>query len=298
MKTIVIVEDHPVLISIYRNKFITEGFKVEIASDGESGLELINRIRPNLVVLDLAMPKVNGIEVLKTLRANPSFKHLPIIIFSDSAWKQQALREGATVVLSKSKHSPSQVVEAAQSALARSEQSASMESDSQKLDHTVATNVAFLAGKADLSADAHSNQRTDAQVLLVEDHYDIRTTISSALDRSGFRVTAVDCHVAALHEIETNEFDAFLLNRVCPDGIGLSLCRQLRSLYAQKAIVMYSTATLPITQEQRLQAGASAYLSEAGDILNPGPILLELIDKAKANLSHIASNAELVMLGT
>src|SRR6267142_3145215 len=121
MKTIVIVEDHPVLISIYRNKFISEGFQVEIAPDGASGLELINRIRPDLVVLDLAMPKINGIEVLKRLRANSLFQALPVIIFSDSAWKQQAWREGATVVLSKSTHSPSQVVESARDALLAAE---------------------------------------------------------------------------------------------------------------------------------------------------------------------------------
>jgi CheY-like chemotaxis protein len=52
-------------------------------------------------------------------------------------------------------------------------------------------------------------------------------------------------------------------------------------LYAQTPILMYSTATLKITQEQRLQAGASAYLTEAADILDPGPILLKLIAETK-----------------
>jgi DNA-binding response OmpR family regulator len=122
---------------------------------------------------------------------------------------------------------------------------------------------------------------------LVEDHNDIRTTISSALVQSGFRVTAVQCHAAAFHQADVNSFDAFLLNRVCPDGIGLSLCRQLRKAYPQTPIVMYSTAALPIAQEQRLQAGASAYLTEAGDILNPGRILLKLIAEAKATLLYI-----------
>src|SRR6267143_45344 len=143
MKTIVIVEDHPVLVSIYRNKFVAEGFQVEIAADGASGLELINRIRPDLVVLDLAMPKLNGIEVLKRLRANPLFRALPVIIFSDSAWKQQAWREGATVVLSKSTHSPSQVVDSARNALRKAE--------SQQIENTIVT---FLAGTAGSSEKA------------------------------------------------------------------------------------------------------------------------------------------------
>ena len=272
MKRIVIIEDHPVLISIYRSKFIAEGFGVEIASDGESGLELINRIKPDLVVLDLAMPKLNGIEVLKRLRASTMFHTLPVLIFSDSAWQQQAWKEGATIVLSKSGHSPTQVVESVRNLLLTRES---------QIEETLATNVAFLAAGSSLSERVTQSSPTEGQVLLVEDHYDIRTTISSALDRSGFTVTGVGSHAAALHQVETREFDAYVLNRLCPDGIGLSLCRQLRGLYPQTPIVMYSTAALHITQEQRRLAGASAYLTEAGDILNPGEILLKLIDEAK-----------------
>jgi CheY-like chemotaxis protein len=291
MKTIVIIEDHPVLISIYRNKFIAEGFQVEIASDGQSGLELINRMKPNLVVLDLAMPKLNGIEVLKRLRANPLFQALPVIIFSDSAWQQQAWKEGATIVLSKSGHTPSQVVETVRKAL--------LTSESRQIKENVATGMASVAA---VSPSSGTNQgfQTEGQVLLVEDHHDIRTTISSALDRSGFTVTGVECHASALHQVEAREFDAFLLNRLCPDGIGLSLSRQLRNLYPQKPIVVYSTAVLDITQEQRLQAGASAYLTEPGDILNPGQILLKLIEEAKTTPSDLGSTVadELLTLTT
>jgi CheY-like chemotaxis protein len=273
MKRIVIIEDHPVLISIYRNKFSAEGFEVEIATDGESGLALINRIKPNLVVLDLAMPKLNGIEVLKRLRADPLFQALPVIVFSDSAWKQQAWKEGATVVLSKSGYSPSEVVESARTAL--------LACESQPVEETLAINAAFLANHKASCGTATQSPPTEGHVLLVEDHHDLQTTISAALDRSGFRVTGVESHAAALQQIEASSFDAYLINRVCPDGIGLSLCQRLRNLYPQNAIVMYSTAALSITPEQRIQAGASAYLTEAADILNPGPILLKLIDEAK-----------------
>jgi CheY-like chemotaxis protein len=274
MKTIVIIEDHPVLISVYRNKFIAEGFQVEIASDGDSGLRLINRIQPDLVVLDLAMPKLNGIEVLKRLRVNPLFQDLPVIIFSDSAWKQQAWKEGATVVLSKSEHSPSEVVESARNAL--------LACEAQPEQDTLAINAAFLAAHAISPGTSKPSVPTEGHVLLVEDHHDIRTTIWAALEQSAFRVTGVASHAAALQEAEARKFDAYLINRLCPDGIGLSLCRRLGNLYPQTPIVMYSTAVLPITPEQRMQAGASAYLTDAGDILNPGRILLKLIAEAKA----------------
>jgi CheY-like chemotaxis protein len=207
------------------------------------------------------------------------FQALPVIIFSDSAWKQQAWKEGATVVLSKSGNSPSEVVESARNAL--------LVIESQQIEEAIATNVAYVAGAS--SGNTTSNPRTQGQVLLVEDHYDIRTTISSALAQSGFRVTAVECHAAAMHQVEAREFDVYLLNRLCPDGIGLSLCRRLRKLYPQKPIVMYSTAALSITPEQRLQAGASAYLTQAGDILKPGRILLRLIDDLKTTPDYVDS---------
>ena len=277
MKRIVIIEDHPVLASIYRNKFTVEGFQVESASDGVKGLELINRIKPDLVVLDLAMPKMNGIEVLKRLRTNNLFKDLPVIIFSDSAWKQQAWREGATSVLSKSGHSPSQVVEAARDALLKFE--------SRPAQGTQTTNIPVPAAPSTVSA--NQTRRNEGHVLLIEDQDDLCATISAALEESGFRVTSVGSHADALRQLAAVEFDAHLVNRVCPDGIGLAMCRQLRNLYPQKPIVMYSTAAIPITAEQHLHADANIYLTDAADIFNPGPILLDLI-KAERSSKHTA----------
>jgi CheY-like chemotaxis protein len=278
MKTIVIVEDHPVLISIYRNKFLAAGFQVEIASDGESGLELINRIRPDLIMLDLAMPKLNGIEVLKRVRANPLFQSTPVVVFSDSAWTQQAWREGATLVLSKSGHSPSEVVEFGLGALQAAE--------GRPLEASLATNLAFLADGLVSSKVAPENSAPQGHVLLVEDHNEVRTTISAALELAGFEVTGAASHATALDQTAVREFDAYLLNRICPDGLGLALSRQLRQRYPLTPIVLYSTLALPITAEQRLTAGATAYLTEAGDILKPGGILVQLIAEAKTALSY------------
>jgi CheY-like chemotaxis protein len=175
------------------------------------------------------------------------------------------------MVLSKSEHAPSEVVEAVRNLLPP---------DKSQIQETLASNIAFLAGASAFTEKATKSNRTDGEVLLVEDHQELRTAISSSLDRSGFTVTGVESHNAALCQVEAREFDAFLVNRLCPDGIGLSLCTNLRRLYPQTTIVMYSTATLQITQEQRLQAGANAYLTGAAEILNPGPILSTLIEQA------------------
>jgi DNA-binding response OmpR family regulator len=65
MSRIVIVEDQEVLAAIYGKKFTAAGHEVQLAADGEAGLESINKGQPDLVVLDVMLPKLNGIEVLK-----------------------------------------------------------------------------------------------------------------------------------------------------------------------------------------------------------------------------------------
>jgi len=120
MKKILIIEDDQLVANIYRNKFSMEGFMVEVALDGESGLELVNTFRPAIVILDLMLPKVTGLDLLKKIRSQPAFKHLPIIVFSNtylSNMVQEAWKAGATKCLSKANCTPKQVIDRLNSAL-------------------------------------------------------------------------------------------------------------------------------------------------------------------------------------
>src|SRR6516164_6829275 len=69
MKKILIIEDDQIVANIYRNKFAVEGYDVVTAADGQSGLESIHNLRPDAVVLDLMLPKLSGVELMKKLRA-------------------------------------------------------------------------------------------------------------------------------------------------------------------------------------------------------------------------------------
>src|SRR5260370_33391588 len=125
MKRIVVVDDQPILGTIYRTKFTTEGFQVDVASDGQEALDLIQRTNPDLVLLDLMLPKIDGLEVLKRLRAQSSFLTLPIIVFSANARPgitEEAFAAGASMVLSKSNTSPKQVIEIVNRTLAEATQ--------------------------------------------------------------------------------------------------------------------------------------------------------------------------------
>jgi CheY-like chemotaxis protein len=113
MKTVLIIDDNPVITSIYRGKLAAGGLHTEIASNGEQGLEMIDSCKPDVVLLDLMLPKVNGMEVLKRIRARPEHKTLPVVVFSNSYSTdvmQQAWSFGATDVLHKSSTTPQNVV--------------------------------------------------------------------------------------------------------------------------------------------------------------------------------------------
>jgi DNA-binding response OmpR family regulator len=123
MKKILIIEDDQIVASIYRNKLSVEGYSVEIAPDGEAGLQAVQKNRPDAVILDLMLPKISGVDVMKKLRAQPEFRTLPIIVFSNTYLTnmvQEAWKAGATKCLSKANCTPKQVIDVVRSVVAGS----------------------------------------------------------------------------------------------------------------------------------------------------------------------------------
>src|SRR5207248_7856818 len=120
MKKILIVEDDQIVANVYRNKFSVDGFQVEVALDGQAGLELTRSFRPDAIILDLMLPKMSGVELMKQLRSEPEFQHLPVIVFSNTYLTnmvQEAWKAGATKCLSKANCSPKQVIEVVRNAI-------------------------------------------------------------------------------------------------------------------------------------------------------------------------------------
>jgi DNA-binding response OmpR family regulator len=113
-KKILIIEDDQIVANIYRNKFSIEGYQVEVALDGQSGMEMLNSFRPDAVVLDLMLPKITGVDLMKQIRSKSDFQQLPVIVFSNTYLTnmvQEAWKAGATKCLSKANCTPKQVIE-------------------------------------------------------------------------------------------------------------------------------------------------------------------------------------------
>lgn len=84
VKTILFVENDPVALTMYRNRLEREGFHLQTAQDGLEALKAIAQITPDLVVLDMMLPKLSGDDVIRFVRADPRLKSLPIVIFSNA----------------------------------------------------------------------------------------------------------------------------------------------------------------------------------------------------------------------
>jgi DNA-binding response OmpR family regulator len=114
MKKVLIIEDDQIVGNIYRHKFQVEGFQVAVAVDGEAGLKAVAEFAPDLVVLDLMLPKLNGVEVLRKLRAKPELKALPVLVLSNaylSSLVQDAWKAGANQCLIKANCTPRQLID-------------------------------------------------------------------------------------------------------------------------------------------------------------------------------------------
>src|SRR5437867_3275165 len=115
MKRVLLIEDDPFIGNVYRDKFGREGFAVDVARDGKSGLDLFYGNDPDVVLLDLMLPEINGVEVLRMIRARSGPHHVPILVFSNAylgGMVQEAWEAGASQVLTKGNHTPKQVVQA------------------------------------------------------------------------------------------------------------------------------------------------------------------------------------------
>lgn len=84
MTKILMVDDDVTVLEIYRHRFLRDGFEVKTVEDGLAATEALRAGRPDLVILDLLMPKLSGIEVLKFIRAESNLKSLPVVIFTNS----------------------------------------------------------------------------------------------------------------------------------------------------------------------------------------------------------------------
>jgi CheY-like chemotaxis protein len=117
MAKVLIVEDDAILVEMYQAKFELEGHDVKIATNGEQCLEVLQTFVPELILLDILMPKLNGFHVLKEIKKQPELRQIPVILLTNLGEaevdmnKELASALGVSDYLIKSHHTPDEVVE-------------------------------------------------------------------------------------------------------------------------------------------------------------------------------------------
>lgn len=119
-KKIAIIEDEPVISQMYRMKFEAEGFEVEVAENGQLGVELVSKMRPDVILLDIRMPVMSGTEALTKIRAADWGKSIPVLILTNIGEEEApaALRKlGIHSYIVKADLTPSRVTKRVKEAL-------------------------------------------------------------------------------------------------------------------------------------------------------------------------------------
>ena len=111
---ILIIEDEQFLLNLLMRKLENSGFRVRGAFDGETGMKAVQEKKPDLVLLDLVLPGMDGWEVLRRLKDDKRFQAIPVLIISNLGESSDIVRgrkAGAVEYLIKAEYSPQQIVE-------------------------------------------------------------------------------------------------------------------------------------------------------------------------------------------
>jgi len=109
---VLLIEDDPLMIRLYEKIFRRKGYEVDIAERGMVGLTKAAEGKPNLILLDIMMPEMDGFEVLAKLVADPATKSIPVIVLTNLAGEEdekRALDMGAVRYVVKSEHNPDEI---------------------------------------------------------------------------------------------------------------------------------------------------------------------------------------------
>jgi len=240
-KKILIIEDEEALASILSSKFKVEGFNVLVSSNGQDGLEQIEKWRPDLILLDIVMPKMNGYEVLEEM--NKKNIKIPAIIISNSGQDvelEKAKKLGAEDFIIKTQIDPGEVV--------------------------VKVNKFLNIGVKHETME-RQEKSNGVKVLLVEDDVFLRDICCKKLKKEGFNVLTAADGEEALRKIESFLPEIVLLDIILPSTDGFEVLTAIRS-HRNKAIKDVPVFMLTnLGQEEdinkALELGASDYLIKA-----------------------------------
>ena len=117
---ILLIEDDKMLLEMYTAKFTREGFEIATAENGSDGLKVARDMKPDMILLDIIMPKLDGFATLKEIRKDENIKNVPVILLTNLGQDQDIQKGkdlGADDYFVKANHTPTEIVEKVQELL-------------------------------------------------------------------------------------------------------------------------------------------------------------------------------------
>jgi two-component system cell cycle response regulator len=219
---ILVVDDIPANVRLLEAKLMAEYFEVLTASDGPSALEVANAQAPDLILLDVMMPGMDGLEVAERLKADPKTRHIPIVMITaltDTADRVRGLEAGADDFLSKP------VNDIALFARVRSLARLKVMMDELRMRDAI-------TGEMDIAGEAPQDAEVDAskgQILMAESDDLLAGKLCEYLTAAGHRVERVSSGAEALERGHQPGLDLVIVNLDLAGEDGLRLCSQFRS---------------------------------------------------------------------
>ena len=270
MPTILVVDDEKLMCDLLRAVLVRHGHEVLTASNGREGFELFKKHRPRFTLLDLRMPEMNGIEVLKQIRAiDPQAAVLILTAWGSDALEQQARQLGVVDFLSK-RLSLDVLVEAMDRTLQLSAQAPSPAQASVPTEEPQATTAA--AGDGDF-------------ILVVDDEPQIRDLLKRFLSLRGYKVRVASDGQQALTMVEQAAPLLIVLDVYMPGINGVEVLRRLRGRKFTGGVILLTASQDDKLLQEALDLGSVDVMGKPVDLerlalaIQVGCILIEQQDR-------------------
>ena len=243
-KKILMVEDEEIMIDLLQRKIAQEGYEIKVARNGEEGLAVMKEEKPDLVLLDIIMPKMGGFEVMEKMQGDKDLKKIPVIVISNSGQPveiDRAQKMGAKDWLIKTEFDPQEVIE------------------------KIKNKSAKIMPKT---------------ILIVEDDKFLRELIAQKLTKEGYPLSEAIDGEEGIKKIKEEKPSLVLLDLILPGIDGFEVLSQMKEDPSVSSIPVIILSNLGQKEdgEKGLKLGAVDYLIKAH--FTPG----EIIEKIKAVL--------------
>ena len=256
MSKIVIIEDNELIARIYETKLKKEGHTTGIATDGKTGLELVRKAAPDLVLVDLILPDMSGVDLIKELREETEFANLSIVAFSsDKNLLEQVKKYNPTEIISKTELSPRKILA--------------------QIEILLETTDVFAGNNSNQTDSENGNSSNEVssnllkRFLVVEDDPIISKIVERTIEKLGFTAVCVEDGKEAYRILDKDaNFVAGIFDVEVPHIKGTDLVKQMRTekrLAGIPVIMMTADQSMSV-HIQSFSAGATLFLTKPFEI--------------------------------